>query len=551
MFYLKQNKLLYRNGENMGKKIVGLLLAGVLVFMSVDLELLANESMTVEVDTNEEITVEVELDEESTSLSEIDEDVVIEAVIEDETIDDNETQSQMVLATQEDNLESEQIDDNETQSQTVLATQEDNLETEQIIVTEESRIEENYTSEIIENESVLEEKNTECEKLQGSEKSFGKCGDNLEWSIENGILNISGKGEMWDYEFGKNMTNSPWCIYCIENDISIKEVKIGYGITHIGNNSFGYLGDQYGYADGFNGELTIPDSVRSIGYGAFFNSSFSGKLVIPNSVAYIGDLAFFSCKGFIGDLIIPNNVINIEDNTFEECSGFNGRLIIPDSVINIGADAFSGCSGFSGQLIIPESVTNIGENAFSGCSGFTGQLIIPESVTNIGASAFSGCSGFTGQLIIPESVTNIGADAFYECSGFKGNLIIPNSMTNIEDEVFCNCLKLTDVYIPETVVKIYDNPFLYYYFDDNDDISSRNLILTLHCIKDSYAYNWAIENGFNVVEWDGITIGGDMPPDQDNSGKCGDNLIWKLEEGKEYNTQTSHLNKCLCTLKIQ
>ena len=29
----------------------------------------------------------------------------------------------------------------------------------------------------------------------------GTCGDNLTWTLEDGVLTISGTGEMWDYDY--------------------------------------------------------------------------------------------------------------------------------------------------------------------------------------------------------------------------------------------------------------------------------------------------------------------------------------------------------------
>ena len=138
-------------------------------------------------------------------------------------------------------------------------------------------------------------------------------------------------------------------------------------------------------------------------------------------------------------------------------------------------------------------------------------------------------------LNIEEGVASIGKNAFYGMSSFSGNLKIPKSIITIGEKAFYDCIGFTDIYILDTLIEINENPFCCFNMETS---IFENLELTFHCIKDSYAYNWALENGFKVVEWDGVTIGGDTPPNQDNSGKCGDNLTWKLEEGKEYYTLT-------------
>ncbi len=227
---------------------------------------------------------------------------------------------------------------------------------------------------------------------------------------------------------------------------------------------------------GFTGNLTIGNSVATIGNSAFENCSrFTGSLNIPNSVATIGNRAFFNCYGFKGNLGIGNSVIYIGEWTFSSCSGFTGELVIPNSVNTIGNEAFQGCSGFSGSLNIPISVIMIGQYAFSGCKGLeqivvdSGNVVydsrencnaiiktneneliagcqntvIPNTVTTIGNGAFFDCSNLTGNLNIPNSVTAIGSNAFDCCTGLTGNLTIPNSVTTIGGCAFRGCSGLT------------------------------------------------------------------------------------------------------------
>ena len=215
------------------------------------------------------------------------------------------------------------------------------------------------------------------------------------------------------------------------------------------------------YASGFTGSLTIPNSVTSIGEGAFRGChGFTGSLIIPNSVTSIGSVAFMDCSGFTGSLTIPNSVISIGSGAFYGCSGLTGSLTIPNSVTLINDQTFENCSGLTGSLTIPNSVTKIGWRAFYGCSGFTGSLFIPNSVTSISNTAFEGCSGFTGSLTIPNSVASIGNWAFYNCSGFTGSLTIGNSVTSIGKESFWNCSGFSgDLSIPNSVTSIGESAF--------------------------------------------------------------------------------------------
>ena len=203
------------------------------------------------------------------------------------------------------------------------------------------------------------------------------------------------------------------------------------------------------------------------------SSAATGGIVLPNSVTSIGNGAFVGCTG-LTSITIPNSVTSIGNTTFKGCSGLTS-VTIPNSVTSIGNSAFSGCSGLT-SITIPNSVTSIGGSAFYGCSGLT-SVTIPNSVTSIGDGAFDECSGiasvtwnaknsngcnFGTQVesfvfgdeveVIPESL----------CSGMNklSSLTIPNSVTSIGEIAFLNCSNLTSVTIGNSVTSIGANPFI-------------------------------------------------------------------------------------------
>ena len=200
--------------------------------------------------------------------------------------------------------------------------------------------------------------------------------------------------------------------------------------------------------------ITIPNSVKSIGDGAFSGCYSLTSITIPNSVTSIGWGAFAGCSS-LTSVTIPNSITSIGDRAFNGCSSLTS-ITIPNSVTSIGDEAFYYCSSLT-SITIPESVTSIGNNAFVGCSSLT-SITIPESVTSIGSSAFAGCSSLTS-VTIPNSVTSIGNEAFYNCSSLT-SVTIPNSVTSIGDNAFNNCSSLTSVTIPNSVTSIGDGAFL-------------------------------------------------------------------------------------------
>ena len=251
----------------------------------------------------------------------------------------------------------------------------------------------------------------------------------------------------------------------------------------------------------------IPDSVTSIGDGAFGCCSSLSSLFIPNSVTSIGDGAFEGCSS-LSSLVIPDSVVNIKGNSFYlwkgklECLSasfiyednvlFNmdksklisyrnqeaKSFIIPNGVMSIEKYAFSGCSSLI-SISVPKSVTSIGDGAFDGCSSLSSiaisdsitsisawtfdgckslrSLIIPDSVTCIGNEAFRGCSSLCS-LVIPDSVTSIGDGAFDGCSSLR-SLVIPDCVTSIRDGAFDGCSSLRSLIIPDSVTSIGDGAF--------------------------------------------------------------------------------------------
>lgn len=112
-----------------------------------------------------------------------------------------------------------------------------------------------------------------------------------------------------------------------------------------------------------NGGTSLPGH-----YGGFSDCKKLTNITITDSVTSIGSFAFEGCES-LTTIRLPSNITEISSHTFRECKSLKS-IIIPDSVTSIGDGAFSGCESLN-NVIIPERVSNIGQYAFMSCNSLT------------------------------------------------------------------------------------------------------------------------------------------------------------------------------------
>ena len=146
---------------------------------------------------------------------------------------------------------------------------------------------------------------------------------------------------------------------------SLSDIVIPSSVTSIGDCAFGYCSSlKY---------ISIPKSVICLNANPFADWDGKLKCLSPNFI-YEDDVLFNKDKSKIisfrnqniESYVIPNSVTSIGDGAFSYCSSLHS-VFIPDSVTSIGDCAFWDCSSLS-KIVIPSSVTSIGDSAFSECN---------------------------------------------------------------------------------------------------------------------------------------------------------------------------------------
>jgi BspA type Leucine rich repeat region (6 copies) len=177
---------------------------------------------------------------------------------------------------------------------------------------------------------------------------------------------------------------------------------------------------------GPGGEVPIPGAIVGLPVttvGGFAGQNTVTSILIPNGVTAL-DSGAFGGTG-LTNLTLPDSLMSIGDNAFNECSGLT-KVVIPNSVTNVGDTAFYGCSSLT-DLTIGNHVTYLGRQVFGFCQQLT-RVVIPDSVTRIedGNIFFGGpigvlwgCNNLTN-VTVGSGLAYLGYGAFAYCPNLTG-----------------------------------------------------------------------------------------------------------------------------------
>ena len=267
----------------------------------------------------------------------------------------------------------------------------------------------------------------------------GDCGDSLTWTLVDGLLTVSGTGEMDTWYSAPSV---PWWNWKDE----IQTAVIGEGVTDLGDMAF--------YTCINLTDVTLPDSLTAIGEDAFTDCWNLTTVDIPDGVTHIGGSAFSECSG-LTSIEIPAGVTTIGEYTFYECTSLSS-VTLHEGLTAIESYGFYGCENLTG-IILPEGLTRIGYQAFSGCEKLS-NMELPDSLISIGVGAFQYCS--MSSIVLPEKLTSIGDRAFEFCTSLTG-ITIPASVTTIGGGAFDWCTGMETITFEGNAPEIGTGAFQY------------------------------------------------------------------------------------------
>lgn len=316
--------------------------------------------------------------------------------------------------------------------------------------------------------------------LKDNEKEYdhGKK-EEISWRIEDGVLIISGKGDMEDYYYGDDM--APW----YDRKDEIESIVVEEGITSIGSYAFSLM---------TNKSVSLPESLRKIGRAAFELNAIE-SITIPEGVRSIGAGAFSGCT-LLAEVFIPKNVTEMAYSCmFAQCNSLERIEVAPDNPVLTSVDGVL-CNKETKQLVecppakkgsfvCPDWILSISNGAFAYCKSLT-DIKLPDGLLFISIGAFENCEGLT-EITVPNSVLSIGSSAFRGCTALK-TVTLPRSVNSIYYTAFEGLSDLT-IYCPE------DSYSYYYLKDDHEVVTTES--------EPNTDFSWSYEDGVLTLSGNG------------------------------------------------
>ncbi len=195
---------------------------------------------------------------------------------------------------------------------------------------------------------------------------------------------------------------------------------------------------QFTFARSAIQQITLPNTTRAIGYGAFYHCDYLTEVVLPDSIEVVEPKAFQHSK-WVNDFIKKGTEdYLISGGVLVAYRGDNPTPIIPNEVRIIAADVFADHAEIT-NITLPDSLTTIGEGAFANCKNLT-QIFGGTNVIKIMDRAFSGCPIDTMKISVGVREIGLGAFDSTDVVVFEGDVIpitsYENTATRLSNDIY-------------------------------------------------------------------------------------------------------------------
>lgn len=235
-------------------------------------------------------------------------------------------------------------------------------------------------------------------------------------------------------------------------------------------------------------QLTVPQTVTTIGYSAFSGCTQLTAITLPAGLWELGSEAFKGCTALTG-VALPDSLTALSHGAFENCTSLTA-VEFPAGITPFSWSSSSGmlrnCTSLR-SVKLPKTVSSLGNDFFAGCTALE-RIVLPDSVTEIGSNLFNGCTALT-DVTLSTNLQAIPANTFYGCVSLQ-KLVAPYAVTKIGKNAFANCTSLTSLTLLRNVTEA------------ASDALSYPEQVTVYGVKGTYAETYAASVGASFAAID-------------------------------------------------